>query len=120
MSGLWPIGYLTELDELARGQALRNTGVLLTFNPSKELRPDEATLLDGARLIQFMIGGVEFIPLSERPAKLEEWYQAGEGADFIGAMIGATIVLAVWGRSHLAPFCCKRKQRHEPFAKREL
>ena len=37
--------YLTELDELARGQALRNTGALLTFNPSKELRPGESQLL---------------------------------------------------------------------------
>jgi hypothetical protein len=39
--------------------------VLLTFNTAKELRPSEAKLLNGARLIQFMIGGVDFIPLSE-------------------------------------------------------
>jgi len=25
------------------------------------------------------------------------WYQAGEGAGFIGATIGAVIVLAIWG-----------------------
>ena len=50
--------YLTELDERARTEALRDTGVLLTFNTSKELRPGEAKLLAGARLIQFMIGGV--------------------------------------------------------------
>jgi hypothetical protein len=30
-------------------------------------RPDEAPLLEGARLIQFMIGGVDFIPLGELP-----------------------------------------------------
>jgi hypothetical protein len=47
--------YLTELDETARTEALRNTGVLLTFNTSKELRPGEAKLLDGARLIQFKL-----------------------------------------------------------------
>jgi phosphoglycerate dehydrogenase-like enzyme len=41
--------------------------VFLTFNTSKELRPGEAKLLDGARLIQFMIGGVDFIPLGELP-----------------------------------------------------
>ncbi len=45
--------YLTELDEAARAEALRNAGVLLTFNTSKELRSGEAALLDGARLIQF-------------------------------------------------------------------
>ena len=59
--------YLTDLDEAARAEALRNAGVLLTFNTSKELRPGEAELLDGARLIQFMIGGVDFIPLGELP-----------------------------------------------------
>jgi hypothetical protein len=53
LAGASAVVYLTELDELARGQALQNTGVLLTFNPSKELRPGEAKLLDGARLIQF-------------------------------------------------------------------
>jgi phosphoglycerate dehydrogenase-like enzyme len=50
-----------------RAEALRNTGALLTFNTSKELRSGEAKLLDGARLIQFMIGGVDFIPLGELP-----------------------------------------------------
>src|ERR1700751_3445456 len=67
LAGASAVVYLTELDELARGQALQNTGVLLTFNPSKELRPGEAKLLEGARLIQFMIGGVDFIPLGELP-----------------------------------------------------
>ena len=51
----------------ARAEALRNTGVLLTFNTAKELRSGEAALLKGARLIQFMIGGVDFIPLGELP-----------------------------------------------------
>ena len=67
LAGAGTVVYLAELDELARGQALHNTGVFLTFNPSKELRPGEATLLGGARLIQFMIGGVDFIPLGELP-----------------------------------------------------
>ena len=33
-------------------------------------------------------------------AKLEQaigWYRAGEGAGFIGAIVGAAIVLAIWG-----------------------
>jgi phosphoglycerate dehydrogenase-like enzyme len=59
--------YLTELDEVGRAEALRNAGVLLTFNTAKELRPGEAALLKGTRLIQFMIGGVDFIPLGELP-----------------------------------------------------
>jgi hypothetical protein len=67
LAGTSAVVYLTELDETARTEALRNTGVLLTFNTSKELRPGEAKLLDDARLIQFMIGGVDFIPLGELP-----------------------------------------------------
>jgi len=67
LAGASAVVYLTELDEAARAEALRNTGVLLTFNTSKELRSGEAALLDGARLIQFMIAGVDFIPLGELP-----------------------------------------------------
>ena len=67
LAGASAVVYLSELDESARTEALRNTGVFLTFNTSKELRPGEAKLLAGARLIQFMIGGVDFIPLGELP-----------------------------------------------------
>jgi phosphoglycerate dehydrogenase-like enzyme len=67
LAGTSPVVYLTELDRTARAEALRKTGVLLTFNTSKELRSGEAALLEGAQLIQFMIGGVDFIPLGELP-----------------------------------------------------
>ena len=67
LAGASAVVYLTELDAAGRAEVLRNTGVLLTFNPFKELRPGEAKLLHGARLIQFMIGGVDFIPLGELP-----------------------------------------------------
>jgi hypothetical protein len=65
LAGASAVVYLTELDEAARAEALRNTGALLTFNTSKELRSGEAEPLVGARLIQFMIAGVDFIPLGE-------------------------------------------------------
>ena len=48
LAGASAVVYLTELDEAARTGALRNTGVLLTFNTSKELRPGEAKLLGRA------------------------------------------------------------------------
>jgi phosphoglycerate dehydrogenase-like enzyme len=67
LAGAGAVVYLTELDEAARAEALRKTDVLLTFNTSKELRSGEAALLNNARLIQFMIGGVDFIPLGELP-----------------------------------------------------
>ena len=49
LAGASAVVYLAELDEAARAEALRNTGALLTFNTSKELRPGEAELVDGAR-----------------------------------------------------------------------
>src|SRR6476469_3810677 len=61
LAGVSAVVYLTELDEAARAEALRNTGALLTFNTSKELRSGEAELLGRARLIQFIIAGVDFI-----------------------------------------------------------
>src|ERR1700724_2409542 len=67
LAGASAVVYLTELDDAARAEALRNTGALLTFNTSKELRSGEAALLDGARLIQFMIAGVDLIPLRDLP-----------------------------------------------------
>ncbi len=67
LAGATDVIYLTELDNAGRADALRNTGVLLTFNTSKELRSGETKLLGGARLIQFMIAGVDFISLRELP-----------------------------------------------------
>jgi phosphoglycerate dehydrogenase-like enzyme len=67
LAGASAVVYLSELDAAARAQALRNTGALLTFDTSKELRSGEAAMLEGARLIQFMIAGVDFIPLGELP-----------------------------------------------------
>ena len=67
LAGASAVEYLTELDQAGRAEALRNAGAVLTFNTSKELRSGEAALLDGARLIQFMIAGVDFIPLGGLP-----------------------------------------------------
>ena len=59
--------YLKELDPTARAAALRAAAVLLAWNTAKDLRPNEAPLLAGARLVQFMTAGVDFIPLSDLP-----------------------------------------------------
>jgi hypothetical protein len=44
VAGASDVVYLTEFDEAARADALRNAGVLLTFNTSKELRSGEAKI----------------------------------------------------------------------------
>src|SRR5712692_2151823 len=81
LAGASAVVYLTELDEAARVEALRNAGALLTFNTSKELRSGEAALLDGARLIQFMIAGVDFIPLGELPEGVPSATHGGRGGE---------------------------------------
>src|SRR6476619_8154673 len=67
LAGASVVVYLTELDEAARAGALRNTGALCTHNTAKDLRSGEAALSHSARLIQFTIAGVDFIPLGELP-----------------------------------------------------
>jgi len=67
LAGVSAVIYLTELDGAARAEALRNAGALLTHNTVKDLRSGEAALLHSARLIQFTIAGVDFIPLGELP-----------------------------------------------------
>jgi phosphoglycerate dehydrogenase-like enzyme len=67
LAGASTIIYLAELDGAARAEALRKAGALLTNNTAKDLRSGEAALLHSARLIQFTIAGVDFIPFSELP-----------------------------------------------------
>ena len=59
-------------------------GALLTFNTSKELRSGEAELLGRARLIQFIIAGVDFIPLGELPEGVPVATNGGGYAEFDG------------------------------------
>src|SRR5262249_56916733 len=94
LPGASAVVYLTELDETARAEALRNTGVFLTFNTSKELRPGEAKLLDGARLIQFMIGGVDFIPLGELPECVPGATNGGGYAEAVAVHVRSSAIAA--------------------------
>ncbi len=59
--------YLADLAEAEREAALRRATIVLAHNTGKELRPAEQGLLSGAKLIQFMTAGVDFIPLRELP-----------------------------------------------------
>src|SRR5208282_5051637 len=110
LAGAGAVVYLTELDEAARAEALRNTGALLTFNTSKELRPGEAELLAGARLIQFMIAGVDFIPLSELPEGVPV---ATNGGGFAESMAEHALAMALAAAEHLGfrekEFRCARR-----------
>jgi glycerate dehydrogenase len=60
--------YLADLDDPARAEALRNATVLLARNTGVDLRPGEAALTGGVRLIQFVTAGIDFVPLNDLPA----------------------------------------------------
>jgi glycerate dehydrogenase len=53
----------------------------LAHNTAKDLRPGEAALLQRARLIQFTIAGVDFIPLGELPEGVPVATNAGGHAE---------------------------------------
>jgi phosphoglycerate dehydrogenase-like enzyme len=59
--------YLTDLDEAARAAALRKADAVLA-RTTRDLRPGEIALLKGARLVQFINAGIDFVPLAEMPA----------------------------------------------------
>jgi phosphoglycerate dehydrogenase-like enzyme len=68
LDGAAEVVYLADIDDdQARAAALRRATALLARNTAKELRPREAALLDGVKLIQFINAGVDFVPLKMFP-----------------------------------------------------
>ena len=45
-------------------------GAVLAYNTAVELAPEELPLIAGARLLQFITAGIDFIPLGELPPGL--------------------------------------------------
>jgi phosphoglycerate dehydrogenase-like enzyme len=68
--GAAEIVYLAELAEGERAAALRQAAVLLARHAGKELRAGEPALLAGARLLQFVTAGIDYIPLGDLPPGL--------------------------------------------------
>ncbi|MBI3514319.1 MAG: hydroxyacid dehydrogenase [Proteobacteria bacterium] len=62
--------WLTELTGPDRTAALQRAAVVLARNTGQELGPDEAALIGGARLLQFVTAGVDHIPLTRLPSAL--------------------------------------------------
>lgn len=59
--------YLADLPAERRAAALSAADAILAMNTARELAPGEADLLAGARLIQFIAAGIDFVPLSDLP-----------------------------------------------------
>ncbi len=81
LDGAADVVYLAGLDEAERAPALKAAGAVLASNTSKDLRPGEAALLADARLLQFMVAGVDFIPLGELPPGLRIAVNGGAYAE---------------------------------------
>ncbi len=60
--------FLGDLEPASRAAALRRADVLFARNTARELRPGELALIGGARLVQFLSAGVDFVPFREFPA----------------------------------------------------
>jgi glycerate dehydrogenase len=70
IGGAADIVYLPALAENERAAVLRRAAALLARHTGKELRPGEPPLLAGARLLQFITAGIDYIPLGDLPPGL--------------------------------------------------
>src|SRR5208283_3568728 len=66
LAGAAEVICLPELDDAARAAALRGAGAVLVWN-TKELKPHELALIGGARLLQTMTAGVDFLRFGDVP-----------------------------------------------------
>jgi len=98
LAGAGEAVYLTELDPPARAAALRAAAVLLARNTAQDLLPGEADLLEHARLIQFLIAGVDFVPLGALPPRVPV---ATNGGGFAEAMAEHALAMALAAAKHL-------------------
>ena len=92
------IVFLDQLDATSRRAALSSATVLLAHNTAKELRGDEFELIGGARLIQFLAAGIDFIPLDQLPAQVPVASNAGAHAQ---SMAEHALAMALAAAKHL-------------------
>jgi phosphoglycerate dehydrogenase-like enzyme len=89
--------YLTDLDDAARADALRNADALLA-RTTRELRQGEIALLKDVRLVQFINAGIDFVPLAEMPAGV---LVATNGGAYAEPMAEHALAMALAGAKRL-------------------
>lgn len=106
LGGAAEIVLLGKVDEGDRAPILANAAVLIAYNTGRELRAGEPPLLRGARLIQFLSAGVDFIPLSalppEVPVACNAGAYAGPMAEHVLALTLAAAKRLLIEHAHLA------------------
>ena len=92
------IVFLDELEATSRRAALSSATVLLAHNTAQELRESEFELIGGARLVQFLAAGIDFIPLDQLPAQVPLASNAGAHAQ---SMAEHALAMALAAAKHL-------------------
>jgi len=59
--------FLSDLRKKERSSALTTAGVLISWNPARELNPTEFSLLSNVRLLQLLSAGADHLSLSQIP-----------------------------------------------------
>jgi glycerate dehydrogenase len=91
LDGAGEVVCLPGLDEAGRAAALRAAGAVLIWN-TKELKPHELPLIAGARLLQAMTAGVDFLQFSALPDGLPV---AGNGGAYAEPMAEHALAMAL-------------------------
>ena len=89
--------YLTDLDDAARADALRNASALLA-RTTRELHQGEIALLKDVRLVQFINAGIDFVPLAEMPVGV---LVATNGGAYAEPMAEHALAMALAGAKRL-------------------
>src|SRR5580693_3836450 len=111
--------YLVDLPPAARAHALERAGAVLSHDTSKELRPDEISLIRNARLLQFTAAGVDWVPIRDLPRELPVAANKGGGAEPMSEHIVA-LALAAAKRLFIEHANLKRGEFNQRSANRML
>jgi phosphoglycerate dehydrogenase-like enzyme len=92
IGNLAQVVYLTDMNDETRPNALSRATVIMSRNTAKELRPGETELLGNTKLLQFVSAGVDFIPMSDLPARLPV---AANGGGYAEPMAEHAVMMAL-------------------------
>ena len=70
LSSVANVHYLTDLDSTDRSDVLSHADALISLNPAGDLAEGELDLISGAKLVQLIAAGVDFIPFQQLPDNL--------------------------------------------------
>jgi len=84
--------FLADLQDGDRASALRAARAVLARNTNTELQPGELGLITGARVLQFMTAGIDFVKLAGVPASVAV---SANGGAYAGPMAEHTLAMVL-------------------------